>query len=625
MFWQVNFNFNQTFNPNFCLKNIILDLDDNWECTLGENNQSNSGSDESNVYGINNLGYVEQNSDEDDKDKVGEQNQIMPNLPNQMDSTIEKGSQEDSNENIVVVNNDNYDENNIEISDGYEPVPAVNKDDALDQPKPNLNSIDNGAEEIEASGDGPPEPTNIKMENKENYFAIPINSDPNTSVASHLQRLSQLIQSLSDSQHNQSQTYELGPNDLNNFLANHNIQSEYPSRITSNINRHPMPSDGKIHPDHMSEILQIQQKLQDLSNMVLTSSANTISTTTTTTTTMKPPSDSPNVEKYPEMTRIRVKNSSPIKTSKIDPGYSSSQIVVNRPEGSVLFSLPAGAHSQQTANEPVKNNPYISEETLKTMLELSKQMISGGQHQNQNSIPEQNYLQPIFRPIYYNIPIHELPIPILSTNVNEKPEKDIKKRKPTKDDTKDDTLTTYQNSDYIDNQMAGPSHYELVSDWAADDDNKKSDDHSTIIHNHIPITIEGSVSAAKPAPAKKYNSQSNNGATYTTEAAYNSFAQKPNNNYNNYVPVPVTNYNKPYEIKPSNENAYQSYEVQTPNNNNNYNQGQSNNGFASRPENTYSNYNQKPEVAYSVYLSKPSNGNYQSQSYNPNDAFAAYR
>lgn len=447
------------------------------------------------------------------------------------DNNYESDTSDGTEEKIVVVSSediDDIDENNIEIIDDYK---LTNETEV------------NGSDEVDFSGDGSDDNTNDDVvEKKETYIAIPVNSDPNKSVASHLQRLSQLIQSLKDSQSNKSQNYDLGPNELNNFLTHHNIKVEYDNQLKNQQKKQDIPMDGRIHPDHLAEILDLQQKLQSLNDI-----QNGYYSTTTERTI--------ELGKYPVRSTIQIK--SPVKNVRVtDPGYSSSQIVVNRPEGSVLFSLPSNAQrpsqyqSESSYNPtpsplpPKQQEPYVSQDTLKTVLELSKQLISSSNHRQaiQNYIPEQNYLQPIFRPIYYNIPIHDLPVPIINN---------YEKTEPKHDDTKDHESNAEPN--YV--KVSSVSGFiDTTPKYQTENGDDKPDEHSTIIHNHIPITIEN--------PFQQSNRKSSKVSGPTAQPLTITTASGMNQQFDDYKPQPYPDVynNRPYPPYPEfNQGSYASY------------------------------------------------------------------
>lgn len=230
-------------------------------------------------------------------------------------------------------------------------------------------------EEDEFSGDG-----FIQIEEKE----IPSQqlSSSDKQIATHLQRLTQLIDSLRNKEQNITENIDLVPDQLNSFLANHNIKSQFQQINFSTEGKIPVPKDGVINPQHLNEILAQQSKLS--------------------TTTFRPPTTT-------KPSRIIIKNRKPTKNYRLPDGtYSSSQIVVNRPGGSVLFSIPSRDRNERP--DQSNQSPYMSDETLRTVLELSKQLIASN---------HQNYLQPILNPVYYTIPV-----PITSESIEDK--KDVK-------------------------------------------------------------------------------------------------------------------------------------------------------------------------------------------------------
>lgn len=525
----------------------------------------------------------------------------------------------DNSDEIEVVNSDVYDDNSIEIVDGLEPL----SDKTHQSSEASGSAVAIHDDDIESSGDGSM-PTD-KAEDKSNYIAIPIDSDPKSSVSSHLQRLSQLIQSLSDSQHNKSQTYELGPNDLNTFLANHNIQTEYQQQLTNNEHKHVINTNGKIPDDHLSQILDLQHKLQaydDYQAMGHLSPTPMPSITSTT----KPPQHFGETN-FPDPSRIYVKGSTGLKTvRRNDPGYSSSQIVVNRPEGSVLFSLPSPT-PQVPAQQSQTEQPYISQETLKAVLELSKQMIAsnqnnqhynGNQNYNNNQNQNQNfnnqdynnpnfnhnYLQPIFRPVYYNIPINELPIPIITRY---EPDGFNKKEASHSSDESPHMEKISSVSGYVDT-TAPASHNSAP-------EKTQGDEHSTIIHNHIPITIEG------PSPSNqqvnRYNQPtarplSVNPQTTAIETRYDSFGGKVvTNTYSDTQYVHPSGY-QPYppftETREAPATTYGRQEVQVPSASGSppFNNYQFNNYQQQSPDpSSYFPQQQPPYSTYNPYAQHP--------------------
>ncbi|XP_059617799.1 uncharacterized protein LOC132262537 [Phlebotomus argentipes] len=293
------------------LKMCVLPGDD-WECTL-PGDRSAAASDDSNIYGVNNLEYL------------GEQ--------------------------LGALNDDEGSE--VTIS----------------QSQPQLQDF---SQEDEFSGDGDPEIITDKIaEEKVGLFPLPISTNPNSELTTHLQRLTQLI----DNFHKNNTTPDtpvLHPDDLNSFLALHNIRHQ--SNTYNSSNKLVLPENGKIHPDTLSQILTQQNQLQK-HEMVqnpqlmgrIKQKINPISGDGST---------------------IHVKSAGLSQIPFRPDSYSNSQIVVNRPEGAVLFNV---AKPRDTVNPQQKPEPYISENTLKTVLELSKQLVSTN--------------HPVVPPVIYTIPI----------------------------------------------------------------------------------------------------------------------------------------------------------------------------------------------------------------------------
>lgn len=332
-------------------------------------------------------------------------------------------------------------------------------------------------------------------EDKAGFIPIPMNKDPQGVVATHLQRLSQLIKAMSNEQ---NKTTELGPNDLNQFLAAHKIQIGIdPMYGLPALNRVSVPIDGKIHPSTMAEILDLQEKIQKLGAL-----RDSLSTPA-------PPVNNvvSNSGYYkPDATTLHIKTSNSVKSPRFpDIGVAPSQIVVNRPEGSVLFSL---SHAGPIVS-PDKE-PYISEETLKTVLELSHQMASTNQPPALAGYDhKQTYVQPLIRPVYYNLPIQELPAPISYDSAVKDSFINLKDSYNNLKDSYNNLKDSY--SSLKDNYSVKNSGYTSVKDTYANSHTKHdditmqkissingyldTDEHfvgevpATIIHNHIPITI----------------------------------------------------------------------------------------------------------------------------------------
>ncbi|XP_017077852.2 uncharacterized protein LOC108112491 [Drosophila eugracilis] len=212
--------------------------------------------------------------------------------------------------------------------------------------------------------------------------------DPN--LTAHLQRLSQLIDGLQQTyQKTDKPQAEMRPDQLNAFLAHFDIKNRY----------------------------------EMMNPMDQTTTTTTSTTTEAPKTTPKLPVPNSNKTRLQEHlshhrmepeTKLMLTNSLPYSShGTTGQGYANSQIVVNRPEGSVMFALPSGYGMSQeqspfSSHHPVQSHEYsdhepkISEDTLKTVLELSKQMIAAQNVPKVLPNPGFNgaYYQPILQPVF---------------------------------------------------------------------------------------------------------------------------------------------------------------------------------------------------------------------------------
>ncbi|XP_017467495.1 PREDICTED: uncharacterized protein LOC108359929 [Rhagoletis zephyria] len=221
------------------------------------------------------------------------------------------------------------------------------------------------------------EQLNVVVDNEIRPESVTKKSKIDPKLTAHLQRLSQLIDGLKNQyQQGDEQPTDLRPDQLNAFLAHFNIQNKF----------------SLIKPTY---------------------EMNSKETTETTTTTEPPESTAAAYVKYqtPSLNKTRLQEhldgtlkpeTKVVLTNTLPKnygttGYSNSQIVVNRPEGSVLFTLPHYGNEQ--TSEYGHNTPKISEDTLKTVLELSKQMIAT---QNIPKIVPNTgyYAQPLIQPLF---------------------------------------------------------------------------------------------------------------------------------------------------------------------------------------------------------------------------------
>lgn len=443
--------------------------------------------DSDNVYGVNNLNYLQQQLNGYDTES------------NNQSSSQEEDDGESS------INND------------------ISQDDGFGRNGDNSTS---SANEDESSGDGAAEDS----ENKTDFIPIPTTIiDPPSTVSTQLQRLSQIIKGLSS---DGNQSTDLGPDDLNEFLSLQKIKSEKASSketVTYNNNRaRPIPSNGKINPNDLEKILDLQKRLNKLGL-----ARDTLSTPAT------PIEYSISGSGYypADATTVHINSATPIQNPQFpEPAYNSQQIVVNRPGGSIVFTLPHGnvQYSSQEQPEHHKFEGSISEETLRKLLDLSKQMSPTSQPSSIPGFiaptnPTNLYSQPVIRPIFYNFPVQDLSIPILSN---------------------------YDNIDRMQSGEAKRPFQKIASVSGHIESEALNVEHqfddvglSTVIHNHIPITV------ANPNPshstANLYHGVSSTLRPYLDELKqqqqpqqqqqYNSYGHRRPNEHsdlNNYYPYP---------------------------------------------------------------------------------------
>lgn len=211
---------------------------------------------------------------------------------------------------------------------------------------------------------------------------MPITPDKDGTVKSYLQRLTQLI----DGFRKNGGSTEITPDQLNSFVVMHKIKSNKHYDSTGTLQ---LPENGKILKPHLDYILKKQYSLNTVPNQMMT---------TSTTTPRSPvhrriihiirPYHRPEPEEV-DPTRIVLK-------SQLAGGNgtgSNSQIVINRPEGSVLFNIARPVSESVSALTVPSADPSISQDTLKSVLELSKQLVSHQKYLSQKP----NY----FAPVYY--------------------------------------------------------------------------------------------------------------------------------------------------------------------------------------------------------------------------------
>lgn len=317
------------------------------------------------------------------------------------------------------------------------------------------SSFSSSGSEFESSGDGE-ELDDQHLENKSGYIAL---ADSEKLVSSQLQRLTHLI-NIAQKRPTPSPTPNPTPDDLNQFLTMYHLNAdEFHSR---NPNAEPVPQNTLIADDHLQQILQLQKKLNDLAN-----TRNSYSTTPA------PMKFTVASGFYPaEATTLHIKATNALENVQYPkPGpYASSQIVVNRPGGSVVFRLPNPNVMQNS--DDTQHHQQISTDTLKMILELSKKMSNNAPNTPHfvHSMPEsEKYVQPMVQPILYNFPWNQLALPSLMGLLNS-----MKSKEATNEQESMEKISSVSGSLSTDSNMgteqgdAGPT---------------------TIIHNHMPITV----------------------------------------------------------------------------------------------------------------------------------------
>lgn len=432
---------------------------DDWECTLGDTAPSKP--DENNIYGINLLKnhLNQQNLEEYNKQKVHlvEESKVSDNS--------EEGDYIEVNNVVAVKNN---------ISASF----ASDKQNIEDS--------------FESSGDGDPNET---VELKDGGLEVSEKSKVDPKLAAHLQRLSQLIDGLKQKYQNKpDEAADLRPDQLNAFLAHYNIRSQFDALNPSLFDKRPVPHDGRIEPDVLHQILRKQQQLQAHPpniSIALPSLSNKYVQVQN----IQPPQQYNN--------KILLHNSVPEKQYRKPDGYSTSQIVVNKPEGSVVFSIPPNDKYQPRPRPQEDDEPRISEETLKTVLELSKQMLA---NQNIRQVfPNNGVFSQMLQPMY-------VPVPLINPHPNNAyPNKYLPQ-------------TAYDNQD----------KYQKISSSTYSKPEHKRKPPVSIIQNNVPVTIAtGSESGMIPRPIFSGSSVGSNNED--TNSFYQSQSNDRVDSYGNKV------------------------------------------------------------------------------------------
>lgn len=350
-------------------RNLLLCVlpEDDWECNLGDNNGDIQNQNE--VLNVNKIVAtksipVDMESRDAEIEIVSSEKEDEINFTDDVDSI-----QLVMDTNLSSEEEENGDNNYESSGDGGE-IMELNGFLQAQNKHTNENVI-----EIDETKE--PKSDKTEKEIKETTMPTTSSSYIDPKLTAHLQRLSQLIDGLKQTYQNQdTKQTEMRPDQLNAFLAHFDIKNKFNTLITKG------DEDYKQTP---------------------ISSTTPIPNIVTITETPKNRTDADKTKNIKPETKVVL--TSGYSKRYGNNGYSNSQIVVNHPEGSVLFSLPPYGQEQHLIEHPPseyhsQDSPKISEETLKTVLELSKQMIA-----NQN-VPKviQNpgyYQQPtILQPLY---------------------------------------------------------------------------------------------------------------------------------------------------------------------------------------------------------------------------------
>lgn len=445
---------------------------------MDESDRSSSRSDEDNVYGVNNLDYLRDQIKGYNSDAKHEQHHP---------------SADHRSKEFYMTADDGSDNVSIKLSPNgtgtieFVSIPYNNQSTAI---------------EYESSGDGASDDeydTNeTNAENKFGVGMIPNNYDSSSVISAQLQRLSQLVQS---AENEKKQTFHLKPEQLTQFLVGHNLQFENVDRYTANKYSEPIPEHGMIDSNHLDQIIDLQNKLNKL-----VATKNELSTPS-------PPYafDVSGNGVYPsDATTVHIKATNSLKNpDSAESPFSSSQIVVNRPAGTVVFRLPATNPDQV---DHKNDQGHISEETLKRLLELSQKMSNQAPNTPNfvHDVPHSGYY-PIVQPILFNnnFPWNELKT-LIGALKQKKEETQAKEPEPQPQTQPLTRVSSVNGVVSSDNPMAASSPEDTGP--------------TTIVHTHIPITIahpptsnslvnriqHEAITTARPQITNRFDSYGNN-------------------------------------------------------------------------------------------------------------------
>lgn len=427
---------------------------DNWECQLDDNEKSsNASAEDENVYGVNNLNYLKdqiKGYESDQKRKESEEEEEEEN--------VNFGSENEQEENVEHLSDDGF---LITLTPGQGKNQSETMEGSDSSDSIVLSTNNSIGNEFESSGDG--DDNEHQLENKAAYASIPFNTDANSVVTSQLQRLAQLIKKVHNNQ--QDSENNLAPDDLNQYLALHKITYDHENNYLSTAE--PVPHNGIIDDKRLEQILDLQKKINKLAH-----NRDTYSTAPTPVRLAITGNGA-----YPAAaTTVHIKATNTMKNPKFpNDGYTSSQIVVNRPGGAVIFTMP---NSQMKKPDQEKPGSQVSEETLKLLLELTKQMVNQAPstpnfvHQ---PAPTNGFGQSVIRPIFYTVPYNDDSLSSILSML----------------DAKKGMLYSDKQNQSMEKIAAVSGTVPTTSNEISEPDDKGQ---STIIHNHIPITI------ANPSP-----------------------------------------------------------------------------------------------------------------------------
>uniref|UniRef100_A0A1A9WKI5 Chitin-binding type-2 domain-containing protein n=1 Tax=Glossina brevipalpis TaxID=37001 RepID=A0A1A9WKI5_9MUSC len=196
------------------------------------------------------------------------------------------------------------------------------------------------------------------LEEKETMEDTNNKSNVDHNLIMYLQRLSQLVDGLKGTYQNTNpQREELRPDQLNAFLAHFNLKNQF-NALSSSSNH--LSSPQTVVWFNRTQDKEKLKYLKPIKKLVIHNNA---------------------LKNYISYDHL----------NGYDEPYAGTHIIGKRPENVLMFASPYQAIEQQFI-EYSDNTPKISEETLKTVLELSKQMIANQDIPKVVSYP--NYFNP---------------------------------------------------------------------------------------------------------------------------------------------------------------------------------------------------------------------------------------